>query len=82
MKNARRKFSRERDWMISDAAKRSVLRWIHLIFSIPIIGYVYSPFKEIPNYAPMVRFIFLPALVLSGLWLWKGHLVRRLISRN
>jgi hypothetical protein len=68
--------------MISDAAKRSVLRWIHLIFSIPIIGYVYSPFKEIPNYAPMVRFIFLPALVLSGLWLWKGHLVRRLISRN
>lgn len=82
MKNARRKFSKERDWMISDAAKRSVLRWIHLIFSIPIIGYVYSPFKEIPNYAPMVRFIFLPALVLSGLWLWKGHLVRRLISRN
>jgi len=40
--------------MISSASKRSVLRWIHLIFTIPILGYVYSPFEELPNYAPVV----------------------------
>ncbi len=62
--------------MISTATKRSILRWFHILFGIPIIGYVYSPFKEIPNYAPLVRYIFLPALVLSGLWMWKGYLVR------
>jgi hypothetical protein len=32
--------------------KRSVLRWIHLIFAIPIIGYIYSPFADLPNYSP------------------------------
>ena len=61
---------------------RTVLRWIHLIFGIPILGYIYSPFKELPNYAPLVRFVFLPTVVVSGLWMWKGYLVRRLIRPN
>jgi hypothetical protein len=25
--------------MMSDATKRSILRWIHIIFGIPILGY-------------------------------------------
>ena len=68
--------------MISNATKRSILRWIHLIFAIPIIGYVYSPFAELPHYAPVVRFVAFPVIALSGLWMWKGHLVRRLISKT
>jgi hypothetical protein len=68
--------------MISDATKRSIFRWIHIVFGIPIIGYIYSPFEEIPNYAPVVRFISVPVIVLSGLWMWKGHVVRRLISKR
>ncbi len=35
---------------MSNATKRSILRWVHLFFGIPIIGYVYSPFAELPNY--------------------------------
>jgi hypothetical protein len=38
---------------MNNATKRSILRAIHLIFSIPILGYIYSPFEEIPNYAPL-----------------------------
>lgn len=68
--------------MISSATKRSILRWIHMIFGIPILGYIYSPFEEIPNYAPAVRFVFVPVIVLSGLWMWKGHVLRRLISKR
>jgi hypothetical protein len=67
---------------MNQATKRSILRWIHIVFGIPILGYVYSPFEEIPNYAPAVRFVFVPVLVLSGLWMWKGHVVRRLFSRR
>ena len=52
--------------------KRSVLRWIHLIFAIPIIGYIYSPFAELPNYAPVVRYIAFPVILLSGLWMYAG----------
>jgi len=58
--------------MISNATKRSILRWIHLIFTIPILGYVYSPFVELPNYAPVVRFVFVPVLILSGYWMFSG----------
>jgi hypothetical protein len=67
---------------MTDSAKRSIFRWIHLVFGIPIIGYIYSPFDQIPNYAPIVRYIAVPAIVLSGLWLWKGHAFRQFISRK
>ena len=57
---------------MNNATKRSILRWIHLIFAIPIIGYVYSPFAELPNYAPIVRFVSIPVLILSGFWMYAG----------
>jgi predicted tellurium resistance membrane protein TerC len=59
---------------MNSATKRSILRWIHLIFAIPIIGYVYSPFAELPNYAPVVRFVSIPVLILSGFWMYAGVL--------
>jgi len=55
---------------MKDATKRSIVRWIHIIFSIPILGYVYSPVEKIPNYAHRTRFVFVPMMVLSGLWMW------------
>ncbi len=67
---------------MKDATKRSILRSIHIVFSIPILGYIYSPFEKIPDYAPATRFVFLPVMVLSGLWMWKGHVLRRLISKR
>ena len=66
---------------MSQGTKRMIVRCIHLVFAIPIAGYVYSPFEDIPQYAAPTRFVFFPALVLTGLWMWKGHVVRRLISK-
>ena len=65
---------------MKEATKRSILRCIHIVLAIPIVGYVYSPFQELPNYAPVVRFVSIPILVLTGFWMWKGHVLRRLIS--
>jgi len=67
---------------MNQGTKRSVLRWVHIVFSIPIIGYVYSQFENIPQYAPPTRFVFLPVLVLTGLRMWKGQALRRLISKG
>ena len=58
--------------MIRTATKRSILRWVHLIFAIPILGYVYSPFEELPNYAAAVRFVFIPVIILAGYWMYAG----------
>jgi hypothetical protein len=67
---------------MKEATKRSILRGIHIFFSIPILGYIYSPFEEIPRYAARVRFVVVPVMLLSGLWMWKGHVLRRLISKR
>jgi hypothetical protein len=67
---------------MKETTKRSLIRWFHLTLTIPIIGYIYSPFELIPSYAFPTRFIFLPAMVLSGLWMWKGPWVRRLLARR
>ena len=57
---------------------RTVYRWVHLMLGIPIVGYIYSPFDRIPQYAPITRYFFLPVMVLTGLLMWKGHWLRRL----
>ena len=58
--------------MISSATKRTILRWLHIIVTIPIFGYIYGPPAEVQEYADGVRYIFIPIIVLSGLWMYSG----------
>ena len=60
----------------------SILRWIHIIFGLSIIGFVYGPPEEVQPYAPFFRYFFVPVIVISGLWMWKGHVIRRLFTRK
>src|SRR5216110_2408932 len=60
--------------MIKAATRRSILRCIHLILAIPILGYIYSPFAELPNYAAVTRFVFAPVIILAGYWMYAGAL--------
>jgi uncharacterized membrane protein len=32
---------------MTEAIKRSIVQWIHIVFRIPILGYIYSPFNKI-----------------------------------
>ena len=65
--------------MLRESTRRTILRTFHLVLAIPIIGYIYSPFDVIPDYAFPTRFIFLPAMVLTGLWMWRGHWIKRML---
>jgi hypothetical protein len=67
---------------MKEATKRTIFRWIHIICGIPILGYIYDSPSDTPYYAPIIRYAFLPVLLLSGLWMWKGLVVRRFISRR
>ncbi len=67
---------------MNQTTKRSILRWIHIVFGIPIVGYIHRPFEEIPNYALVVRYVALPVIGLSGFWMWKGDALRRLVSKK
>jgi len=57
---------------MTNAAKRSILRWIHLVATIPVLGYIYSPASEVEQYIGGPRYIFVPALILSGYWMYAG----------
>ena len=62
----------EADKTMNQATKRSMLRWIHIVFTIPILGYVYGPASEVEQYAGTARFVFVPVLILSGYWMYSG----------
>ena len=66
---------------MSNATQRVICRWIHIVLGIPIIGYVYSPFAELPNYAPVVRYVAMPMILVTGLWMWQGPRVRRMMGK-
>ena len=57
---------------MNNATKRSLLRYVHLILSIPILGYIYEPVAEVQQYAGAVRFLFVPVIMLSGFWMYSG----------
>ena len=67
--------------IMTEATKRSIFRWVHIICGIPILGYIYDSPSDTHNYATSVRYIFLPVLLLSGFGFGKamsfGDLVRR-----
>lgn len=50
--------------------ERTFIRLLHLLLSIPIIGYLYGPLAAIPRAAWFTHWIAFPLVVLSGFWLW------------
>ena len=64
------------------AVKRSILRWIHIIFALPLLGYVYGPPEEVLQYRDYFRFLYVPVVVVTGFCMWKGDAVRRLLSKK
>ena len=58
--------------MISNATKRIILRTIHLVLSIPMLGYIYGEPAEVAQYASFVRFVAVPVIILSGFWMYAG----------
>ena len=57
---------------MNNATKRSILRWVHLIFTIPILGYIYGEPSQVQQYVSGARFIFVPVVMLAGYWMYAG----------
>jgi len=62
--------------------KRSIIRWLHIIFGVTLIGYIYGPPEQVRPYASFFQYFYFPAVVLTGFLMWKGHLLRRLFSKK
>lgn len=56
---------------------RNLLRWIHLVGAALIGAYVYSPWSSLTWFTLLMQIGVIPALTLSGLWMWKPKWFRR-----
>ena len=65
-------FNLTKSHIMNQGTKRTILRCIHLVLSIPILGYIYEPASEVQQYAGAVRFVFVPVMILSGYWMYSG----------
>jgi hypothetical protein len=59
------------------SVERKVIRWLHILISIPIVGYVYGPVASIPEAVVTIRWVLFPIVILSGFWMWIGHKVKK-----
>ena len=62
---------------MSSLQERIFIRTLHLVLSIPIIGFIYGPVAHIPPAAMFTRFVAVPLVAISGLWLWQKPRILR-----
>jgi len=68
--------------MMKASTERKIIRWFHLIASIPLIGFIYGPLSKISEAVLALKWVIFPLIVLSGLWLWKGQWLKKTIKRQ
>ncbi|HEV7699969.1 MAG TPA: hypothetical protein VGO43_07055 [Pyrinomonadaceae bacterium] len=54
------------------STKRLILRIVHLVAVIPVLGYVYQPVAEVEQYQRFTQLVFIPVAILAGYWMYMG----------
>jgi hypothetical protein len=54
------------------SAKRVILRCVHLVAVIPVLGYIYQPVAEAEQYQRFTQLVFIPVAILAGYWMYMG----------
>src|SRR6476659_3886045 len=54
------------------STKRLILRSVHLLAVIPVLGYIYQPAAEAAQYQRFTQLVFIPVAILAGYWMYMG----------
>jgi hypothetical protein len=60
--------------------ERDVMRGVHLVSSVAIGTFIYSPWRNQAEFLVSMQVLVIPALLLTGVWMWKGHQVKKFFS--
>lgn len=66
---------------MSPAKTRRSLRWGHIVASLVLGTYLYSPWSQEPVFAAIVLYAVFPLMALSGLWMWNQGRIARLFGK-
>lgn len=61
-------------------ATRRAVRWLHILGAMVLGTYLYAPWSAEPVFRALVLFGVFPAIGLSGIWLWQGARIGRLLG--
>jgi hypothetical protein len=64
---------------MSEAKLRMILRWVHIILGLVILCYIYSPWAASVSFQLLVKFIIVPVIVVTGIWIWKFTAFNKLL---
>ncbi|MEO1192832.1 MAG: hypothetical protein AAFY02_13810 [Pseudomonadota bacterium] len=64
---------------MSAASLRQSLRWFHILGGLIIGTYLYSPWSSNAAFSVLTLYLVTPALVLSGLAMWKQSVLLRFL---
>ncbi|WOE76161.1 hypothetical protein [Alterisphingorhabdus coralli] len=64
------------------AALRKTLRWLHIIGGLILGTYLYSPWGSDPVFTFATLYIIIPAMAISGIWMWQQAAISRLFRRQ
>ena len=59
---------------------RGFLRWMHVVLGLVVMCYIYSPFHEHKVFQLLMKFVIIPVITLTGIWIWKFKEVNRFIG--
>ncbi|MBZ0165701.1 MAG: hypothetical protein K8I00_02765 [Candidatus Omnitrophica bacterium] len=59
---------------------RVMLRWVHIVFGLVIMCYIYSPFHQYVVFQWIVKAGILPVVTLTGIWVWKFAAVNKILK--
>lgn len=59
------------------SSQRHFIRGLHIAVGSIIATFIYSPWGQDTTFQFFTRSIIIPLSILSGIWLWKGHLLKR-----
>lgn len=57
--------------MVNQSHVRTILRWGHIAGGMFLVAYMYSGSHPNAVLTNIARFVVIPLIVLSGLWLWQ-----------
>ncbi|MFK8184468.1 MAG: hypothetical protein AB8B99_13930 [Phormidesmis sp.] len=66
----------------SKESLRSQLRNIHILASVALGVFIYSPLRNSNSFPLVMGAIVFPLLSLSGLWMWQGPRIGRWLKKK
>lgn len=64
------------------STERKIIRWMHIILSIPVIGYIWGPVDQLPTPALLVKTAFFPIIILAGVLFMERTFIKEMVAQQ